>query len=212
LERWPKRRYSRMARFGRVAHFHGSRNRCSSWPGNGGLAEQLVVAAGQLVTWVGSRLGLGCRRCSRGRGARAQAGPRPAVTGRVHARVGVGVARAWPAARECGRRRWCRRCGPRSRVHRRESALRRDPSAADALEAGWDGKCGHAGETPRGRGSDVTCDGERVGSCALVMRVIEEQRPGADARDREGVFGGRRRVGRTGRRRVRHRGGDCVSR
>ena len=58
------------------------------------------------------------------------------------------------------------------------------------LELGWDGKSGDAGETSSGRGSDVASHGERVGSRAHVMRVIEEQCPGADARDCEGVFSG----------------------
>ena len=58
-----------------------------------------------------------------------------------------------------------------------------------ALELGWDGKGGDAGETSSGRGSDVAGDRERVGSRAHVMRMVEEQRAGADAPDAKGVFG-----------------------
>ena len=93
---------------------------------------------------------------------------------------------------------------PRSRIERRESALGRDPTAARVLKLGWDGKGGDAGETPRGRGPDVASHGERVCSRAQVVRVIEEQCPGADARDCEGVFSGG-----VARCRARRRGGQC---
>ena len=67
------------------------------------------------------------------------------------------------------------------------------------------------GEPPCGGGSDVACHRERVGSCAHVVRMIEQQRPGADARDRTGVCSGRRVARRSGAPAGRRRG-DCAPR
>ena len=78
---------------------------------------------------------------------------------------------------------------PVSRVACREPPLRRDPPAADSSELGWDGKSADADEASSGGGADVARHRERVGARPHVMRMIEEQRAGADARDTTGICG-----------------------